>query len=83
MAGGNGFLGLMDIIWGKYGLTIGALGICLFVGWRWGISKAKEEIEGGGHKLPAAAFWGFLVRWVCPLAVLVILGLVVAGKANF
>ncbi len=81
--GGKSFLDCMDILFGKYGLTIGALGICIFVGWRWGIKHAVEEIEGGGHKLPAAALWGFLVRYVCPVAVIIILGLVVTGKASF
>ena len=83
MAGGNGFLGLMDILWGKYGLTFGALGLCLFAGWRWGVARALAEIEGGGHKLPGAPVWGFLVRYVCPLALLIILGLVITGRANF
>lgn len=83
MAGGNGFLGLMDILWGKYGLTFGALGLCLFAGWRWGVARALAEIEGGGHKLPGAPVWGFLVRYVCPLALLIILALVITGRANF
>ncbi len=81
--GGNGFLGLMDIVFGKYGLTIGALGICLFVGWYWGVPKARAEIEASGHRLPGAPLWGILVRWVCPVAVLVIFGLVVTGRANW
>ena len=83
MAGGNGFLGLMDILFGKYGLTLGALGICLFAGWRWGVANALQEIEGGGHKLPGAPVWKFLVRYVCPLALLIILFMVITGKANF
>lgn len=83
MLGGLGFLGLVDMIFGKYGLTIGALGICLFVGYRWGIKNALEEIGGGGHRLPAGAFWGFLVRFLCPVAVFCILVLVVMGRANF
>lgn len=80
---GGGFLGLMDLLFGKYGLTIGAMGICIFVGWYWGVPKALEEIEASGHKLPASPLWGFLVRWVCPVAVLFIFGLVVAGRANW
>lgn len=80
---GGGFLGLMDLIFGKYGLTIGAFGICVFVGWFWGVPKALAEIESSGHRLPAAAAWGFLVRWVCPVAVLIIFALVVAGRANW
>jgi len=79
----GGFLGLMDLIFGKYGLTIGAFGICVFVGWFWGVPKALAEIESSGHRLPAAPLWSFLVRWVCPVAVLLIFGLVVTGRANW
>ena len=83
MLGGLGFLGLVDMIFGKYGLTIGAGGICLFVGWRWGIKNALEEIGGGGHPLPAGALWGFLVRFLCPLAIAGILVMVVMGVGSF
>ncbi len=77
------FLGFMDMIFGKYGLSVGALGICIFVGWYWGIPKALAEIESSGHRLPVAPVWSFLVRWVCPVAVIIILGLVVAGRASW
>jgi NSS family neurotransmitter:Na+ symporter len=83
MLGGLGFLGLVDMVFGKYGLTIGALATCLFVGYRWGVKNALEEIGGGDHRLPGGALWGFLVRFLCPVAVLCILVLVVTGKANF
>ncbi|MEM7351457.1 MAG: sodium-dependent transporter [Acidobacteriota bacterium] len=72
MAGGQGFLGLANIIFGNYFLSIGAVLICVFVGWKWGVPKALAEINHGGN-LPAGELWGMLVRYVCPVAVLVVL----------
>lgn len=75
------FLDVQNIIFGNYALAIGALLICLFVGWRWGIPKALEEIARGGQPLPAAALWGVLVRYVCPLCVAaIIVYTVLTGK---
>lgn len=80
---GSDFLSVMDKIFGKYGLSIGALGLCLFAGWRWGVKNTLEEIEAGGHKLPASGVWAFLVRFVCPLAMVAILALVMLNMANW
>lgn len=70
---GRGFLGFVDLFCGTYFLTIGAMLISFFVGWRWGVPAAVAAIERGGHKMPVAAAWGFLVRYVCPLAILILL----------
>lgn len=67
------FLDMQNIIFGNFALSIGAFLICVFVGWRWGIPKALEEIAQGGQALPMAGVWSFLVRFVCPLGVLAIL----------
>jgi len=70
---GGGFLGLCSIIFGNYFLSIGAVFICVFVGWRWGIPQALAEMRRGSAGLLAGAFWGFLVRYVCPVAVVAVL----------
>ena len=72
MAGGNGFLGLANIVFGNYFLAIGAVCICIFVGWKWGIASAIAEMNRGGT-LFGAPLWGALVRFVCPVAVAIVL----------
>ncbi|MDQ7086372.1 MAG: sodium-dependent transporter [Acidobacteriota bacterium] len=67
------FLGWQNVIFGNYGLTVGALLICLFVGWKWGIASALEEIARGGSPLPLGSVWGLVIRYVAPLAIAVIL----------
>lgn len=69
---GGDFLSLANIIFGNYCLSIGAIFICLFVGWKWGVKSAVAEMSRNGA-LPAAGFWSFMVRFVCPLAVLLVL----------
>lgn len=69
---GGDFLSLANIIFGNYCLSIGAIFICLFVGWKWGVKNAIAEMSRNGV-LPAASFWSFMVRFICPLAVLLVL----------
>ncbi len=69
----HGFLDVQNIVWGNYSLSIGALLICLFVGWKWGIPKALASLEEGGFRMPASGAWAFLIKYVCPVAVLIVL----------
>ena len=68
--------GLMDLVFlyfGEISLAVGALFICVFVGWKWGIQNAVEEIHSGCPSFSQAPTWIFLVRYICPLAIAVIL----------
>jgi len=69
----NGFLGIMNKIFFDYALAIGALFICLFVGWRWKPAAAIDELSAEGTRFPGLKFWGFLVRYFCPLVVAIII----------
>ncbi len=73
------FLGFQSVLFGNYALSIGALLICLFVGWRWGVAAAVAEIYHGLETRPLGGVWSALVRYVCPV---VILGLIVAIILN-
>ncbi|NEZ04931.1 sodium-dependent transporter [Wenzhouxiangella sp. XN201] len=70
---GRGFLGWVDVLCGTYFLTIGAMLTSIFVGWKWGVPAALAAIEKGGYRLPAAPLWGSLLRYICPLAILILL----------
>jgi NSS family neurotransmitter:Na+ symporter len=69
---GIDFLSLQNNLWGNYSLSIGAVMLCIFVGWSWGVPKAIESLEASGHTLPAAGLWGVLIRYVCPIAVAIV-----------
>jgi NSS family neurotransmitter:Na+ symporter len=68
-----GFLDLQNIIFGNYSLSIGALLLCVFVGWTWGVGQAVASLEEGGTRLPAHALFGFLLKYVCPAAIIAVL----------
>lgn len=61
---GHSFLDLMNIVFGNVALTLGALLTAIFVGWRWGVRRALEEMDG----LTLGAVWAAIIRYVCPLA---------------
>lgn len=55
-------------------IPLGALAFCLFVGWVWGEKQAVDEIESGGaYPFKLKKLWGFIVRFLAPAVILVIL----------
>ena len=66
---GTDFLTLMGIIWNDFALPIGGLLTAVFVGWVWRVDRAIEEVELHGAPFPARTLWCFLIRWVCPVAI--------------
>lgn len=69
----SGFLGMMDGI-ANYTLVIGGLGLALFVGWGWGLKQALAEIQQGTPEFRLAKMWGVFIRYVAPIAIVLILG---------
>jgi NSS family neurotransmitter:Na+ symporter len=69
----DGFMGILVQVFWVYSLSVGALLICLFVGWKWGTSAARAEMTADGATFPGLAVWAFLVKWVCPVLAGVIL----------
>jgi NSS family neurotransmitter:Na+ symporter len=69
---GMDFLSLMATIWNNFALPIGGLLMAIFVGWVWKVPAALEELRQGGS-MPAAGLWGALIRYVCPIAITIII----------
>lgn len=76
---GMDFLTLMATIWNNWALPIGGLLIAVFVGWVWGADRAIAELTAEGATFPAARLWAFLIRYVCPLAILFIIIMTARG----
>ncbi|MFQ5529649.1 MAG: sodium-dependent transporter [Gemmatimonadota bacterium] len=70
---GMDFLSFTFLVFGQYSLVIGALGISLFVAWVWGVKAAGDEVRSSGKGFALAGAWGFLIRFLCPLAILALL----------
>jgi NSS family neurotransmitter:Na+ symporter len=72
-AWGGNYLGLMATIWNNFGLPIGGVLVAVFVGYVWGIDRAADELTAERAWFPMPAVWGFLLRFVAPLAIVGIL----------
>jgi NSS family neurotransmitter:Na+ symporter len=73
--GQTGFLGIMSFVFSDLSLPTGGLFICLFVGWVWGAGNASDEITiGTGPRAQfLVAVWKPLIRYVCPVIILIVL----------
>jgi NSS family neurotransmitter:Na+ symporter len=65
---GMDFLTLMATIWNNFALPVGGFLLAIFVGHVWRADKALEELNVGG-RMPGARLWAFLIRWVAPIAI--------------
>jgi len=55
-------------------LPLAGLLLAIFIGWVWGVDKAIVEATNNGKvKFGLAPVWGFLIKWVVPVAIFVIL----------
>lgn len=66
-------LDLMNAIFGNYSLAFGSLLIAIFAGYKWGIDAVKGEIEESGHRFTLFPIWTFTIRFICPVAISIIL----------
>jgi len=66
-------LSVLDFIFGNISLAFGALLICLFVGWVWGIKNAFQEVYSGNPRFTIKALWAFSIKILSPLAIIFIL----------
>ena len=74
LMGANGYLLVMDLIWGNISLAVGAMLLCIFTGWVWGYRNAGAELqEGGAMTAGAVKAWGLFVRFICPVFILLVL----------
>ena len=67
------FMGKFDIIFANISLAVGALLICIFVGWIWGIKKPVEEVHQGNPRFRIRSFWVFSLKFLSPIVLIIIL----------
>lgn len=80
------YFDIMDMIFAKYSLAVGAFLLALFVGWKWGIRPAAKEVSNGNTSfsqkplfkiassaITLASIWGLLIRYIVPVAILILI----------
>ncbi|MBA3231221.1 MAG: sodium-dependent transporter [Acidobacteria bacterium] len=70
---GMSFLDFMAIVWNEFALPIGGLLVAIFVGHIWRVDEALAELRAEGAAFPLGGLWGALIRYVCPIAILLII----------
>ncbi len=76
---GMDFLTLMAAVWNNWALPIGGLLIAVFAGWVWGADNVITELRAEGNPFPFARTWSFLIKYVCPAAILFIIIMTARG----
>ena len=70
---GMSFLDFFDFLTNSVMMPVSALMICLFVTRFMGISRVEEEVTLGGHPFRRRKIFGFMIRYICPVFVIIIL----------
>ena len=65
------FMGKMNFLFGNVSLAFGALLICLFLGYAWGIKKALAEIASGNGRFRLRPLWAFSIKFLSPIAIII------------
>ena len=66
------FFYYVDNFASNYLLPLGGMLTAIFVGWIWGTKSAEEEIEKHETKFRWGNIWGFLIRYITPVAVFLV-----------
>ncbi len=68
------FLSQMSFLFGDLSLALGALLLCIFVGWVWGADKAAEELKNGSkHFTKISKIWQISIKYIIPITIFIIL----------
>lgn len=71
---GMGIFDLLDFVSNNMLLPVGGLMLCILIGYVWKPEKVLKEItQNGKHPFFGKKFWPFLIRYLVPLAIIVIL----------
>jgi len=77
----GGVFNTLDYAASNWMLPIGGLCIAIFTGWFLDSRITRAELEKGHGAFPLFGLWRFLLRVVCPLAIVWIIYAVVGGKS--
>ncbi len=70
---GKNFFDLCDMVVSSYMLPLGGLFVAIYAGWFWKGTEEKSELVGPTSRPWLFPLWHFLLRFVAPAAVLIIL----------
>ena len=72
------FCDAMEFLTDRVMIPACAFGCCIFVGWAWKPESAVSEIRQSGARFGWAKLYGFIIRYLAPIAIMTILVLSLA-----
>jgi len=73
LIGNLNFFDLYDKLTSNILLPTGGFLLCIFVGWVLKAEEAVKEIESSGVKFKLAGLWCFLIKYIVPIAIFIVL----------
>jgi len=73
LIGNLNFFDLYDKLTSNILLPTGGFLLCIFVGWVLKAEEAVKEIESSGVQFKLAGLWCFLIKYVVPAAIFIVL----------
>jgi len=67
------FMGMLDFVFGNTSLAVGALLLCVFLGYVWGSGNAAREVAKGNPRFRLKPVWIFSLKFLAPAAIILIL----------
>lgn len=80
---GMGFLDFFDFLTNAVMMPIAALAICILITRYMTVEKLEEEVEQDGHPFKRKKVFAFMIKFLCPLFVAIILVSAVANVLGF
>lgn len=71
--GSLNFFDFYDKLTSNILLTTGGFLLCIFVGWVLKADEAIKEIESSGIRFKLANIWAFLIKYIVPIAIFIVL----------
>lgn len=73
LVGNIDFFSIYDKLTSNILLPTGGFLLAVFVGWVFTPERAIEEIESSGHKFRLKGVWSFLIKYIVPIAIFIVL----------
>lgn len=65
---GLDIMGFVDAVASNIALPLSGIATVVFVGWVWGIRRARSEVSPEDGTFPLAGAWSIIIRYIAPLA---------------
>ena len=81
-AGSQDLLDVYDLITEGLMMPIGAIAMCIIIGWKTGFKWVADEVEENGNKFYAKGFFEICIKYVTPVVMVFVLVALILSYVN-